>query len=259
MTLSCCVWAFSGPEAEILTQVAELGFRWIDIQPHMLTTKTTRAKAAALGLQIACVGASFGMPDGTALDSLEPARTAQALDYVQQALAHSADLGATAVYVVPGIDDDPVRLARFAESLATAADQAAALGLKLCVEHFPGRALPTAAGTLEFLSKINHPNLYLLFDIGHILISGEDPVAVIKSAGSRLGYVHLDDNDGQGDLHWSLLEGVLTQATLRQTFTALTDIGYAGTISLELNPALPDPAVALKQSRQVVLDLKNFS
>ena len=42
-------------------------------------------------------------------------------------------------------------------------------------------------------------------------MSGEDPEAVIANAGDRLGYVHLDDNDGLSDLHWSLLEGVMTE------------------------------------------------
>ena len=33
-----------------------------------------------------------------------------------------------------------------------------------------------------------------------------------------LGYVHLDDNDGINDLHWSLLEGVMTDESLRRDF-----------------------------------------
>ena len=135
------------------------------------------------------------------------------------------------------------------------AARAQVLGLKFCVEHFPGLALPTVAATLEFLRQVDHPNLYLLFDLGHAQISGEDPVAAIESAGSRLGYVHLDDNDGRGDHHLSLLDGVLTQTSLRQTFKALGDVGYGGAVSLELNAELPDPLGALRRSRECVLRL----
>ena len=136
----------------------------------------------------------------------------------------------------------------------TAAERAAANGVRLCVEHFPGTALPSAAATLDFIRAIDHPNLGLLFDIGHVQISGEDPASVIRQAGQRLAYVHLDDNDGQSDLHWALLDGVLTAETLRDTFRALADIGYSGPVSIELSPRLRDPFGALQRSRQLVLN-----
>ena len=85
-------------------------------------------------------------------------------------------------------------------------------------------------------------------------MSGEDPAEVISTAGSRLYYVHLDDNDGHGDLHWALLDGVLTTHTLRDTFRALQDIGYDGAVSLELSPMLDDPYQALERSRKIAID-----
>jgi hydroxypyruvate isomerase len=252
MNLSCCIWALSGPEDEILASLAGIGFRWIDIRSQDLAGQPVRARARALDLTVSCIGASFGLPEGATLDNADPDQAAQALAHVKQALGYGAALGATAAYVVPDIDGSPEALARYAGSVSSAAAEAEALGLKLCIEHFPGRALPTAAATLDFIEAIDHPNLYLLFDIGHIQMSGESPAAVIESAGPRLGYVHLDDNDGQNDLHLSLLDGVLTEATLRQSFAALKAIGYPGAISLELNPNLPNPLQALKQSREVV-------
>jgi len=255
MTLSCCIWALSGSDEEILTDMADLGFTSIDIQPHMLTSGPAQARQQALGLAVSCLGASFGMPSDAALDSPAAAARGQALQHLAQAFSHAAAVGATATYIVPGDDAGQAALARYAQSLAAAADLAAAHNLKLCVEHFPGRALPTAAGTLDFLQQIGHPNLYLLFDIGHVQMSGEDPAETIRQAGSRLGYVHLDDNDGTNDLHWSLLDGVLTRESLQRTLQALTEIDYSGAISLELSPKLPDPLEALRRSREIVLSL----
>lgn len=254
MYLSCCVWAITGPEEKVLEEMAALGFEWLDIQAQMLATPALQKQARNAGLRVSSVGASWQMPDGAALDSPDPAARQTALAHVERTLAHCAGLGGSAVYVIPGKDTSPEALARYGESLAAAADAAVEQGLRVCIEHFPDTALPTASATLDFLAGIGHPGLGLLFDIGHVQISGEDPAAVIRQAGARLGYVHLDDNDGQGDLHWALLDGALTKQTLRETFAALADVGYAGAVSLELSPQLPDPSAALARSREIVLE-----
>jgi sugar phosphate isomerase/epimerase len=259
MNLSCCVWALPGPESQTLPQLARLGFQWIDIQPGMLTTPQARDVAGALGLQVVCIGAAFGMPQDAALDSLDGDSSNKAIGHIKQALQHAALLGATTAYIVPGMDAAPAALKRYAQSVTAAATFAADLGIKFCIEHFPGRALPTASATLEFINQLGHPNLYLLYDSGHIQMAGEEPAVVIKNAGPLLGYVHLDDNDGQGDLHWSLLDGVMTKDSLRQTFAALAEIGYEGAVSLELNPNLPNPLESLRQSRAIVLDVLQSS
>ena len=255
MNLSCCIWALSGPEVEAVTQVAEAGFEQVDLRPLAFQDRASQDWLAASGMRVCCVAATHGTPAGVSLDSADGKTAAAAITHAEASVAHAAQLGAGTVYTVPGGDSGPATMIRYGRVLADMAACAQVLGLKFCVEHFPGLALPTVAATLEFLRQVDHPNLYLLFDLGHAQISGEDPVAAIESAGSRLGYVHLDDNDGCGDLHLSLLDGVLTQTSLRQTFKALGDIGYGGAVSLELNAELPDPLGALRRSRECVLRL----
>jgi D-psicose/D-tagatose/L-ribulose 3-epimerase len=252
MHFSCCIWALTGPEDENLQKMSELGFGWIDIQPSMLATAESRGLAQKLGLSVSCVGASFGLPDGATLDSPDASARAVALAHMEKSLAHAASLGATSVYVIPGMDGSKAGLQRYGDSVAAAAEIAQRHGLTLGIEHFPGKALDTAAATLEFVRAVGHPNLHLLFDSGHIQMRGEEPVAIIRQAGERLSYVHLDDNDGVGDLHWSLLDGVMTEGSLRDIFAALDDIGYDGAVSLELSPRLADPYAALKASREIV-------
>ena len=127
------------------------------------------------------------------------------------------------------------------------------MGIRVSIEHFPGSPLPTIAAMLAFLRGVGHPNLYLLLDIGHAQMSGEDVPTAIADAGPLLGYVHLDDNDGVGDQHLALYDGVLTAPSLRATFAALNAHGYSGRASLELHPQLPDPLVALQRSRAAAL------
>ena len=253
MKIACCIWALSGIETEVLRQVRDLGFDRIDIQPAHLQALESRLLAQELGLEVSCVGASFGMPDGAGLDQADAGARRAAVDHVRDAIERAAHLGAGTIYVVPGADGTPAGLERYAESLARLAAVAEEAEIKLAVEHFPATALPTAGETLAFLEEINHPNLYLLYDSGHIQISGEDAVAVIEKAGARLGYVHLDDNDGISDLHWSLLDGVMTEESLADTIAALDGIGFQGALSLELNPKLRQIKRALQSSRDILL------
>jgi sugar phosphate isomerase/epimerase len=124
--------------------------------------------------------------------------------------------------------------------------------VRLCVEHIPGRALPTAAGTLAWLERSGHEQLGLLLDIGHSLITREDSAEVVRRAGPRLGYVHFDDNDGVADCHWPLLTGRLTEETLREVGLALREINYRGALCLELNPENPLPVEALRQGKELI-------
>ena len=254
MYLSCCVWALSAPEQDVYADMNALGFRWIDIRPEYLQSSAAQAAARSHSLQVSSVAASYGLPEGASLDSPDELSRNEALSHLHRIARQCKELGGSAVYLVPGADGSKEALARYADSLATAAERAAALGITIGVEHFPGTALPSAAETLAFIEAIDHPNLGLLFDIGHVQISDEDPAGVIRRAGNRLAYVHLDDNDGKGDLHWALLDGILTVGTLRDMFLALKEIDYAGAVSLELSPQLEDPFQALQRSRQIVLE-----
>ncbi len=252
MKIACCVWALGGPEIEMLRQIHDLGFDWIDIQPSQLQTLESRLLAQELGLRVSCLGASFGMPAGAALDAGESDARQAAIAHALRAIDSAAAVHTDTVYVIPGQLPDPAALERYAESVAGLAEAAQDRDIKLAIEHFPGMALPSAGQTLDFIEDIGHSNLYLLYDSGHIQISGEDPASVISSAKDRLAYVHFDDNDGIGDLHWSLLDGVMTEESLLASLGALRSINYAGALSLELSPALPNPAVALSESRDIL-------
>lgn len=255
MKLSCCVWAVSGEDSVVAEKMRSLGFDWIDIRPFDLRSADSKRMIDEKRLRVSCIGASFGLPEGATIDAVAKGDAGRSLDHISGAIAHGNAMGASIAYVVPEMDGSKEGLARYSEVLVAAADQAQKLGMKLCIEHFPEKALPTARGTLEYIRGLGHPNVFLLMDTGHLQISGEDPVATIKDAGDTLGYVHLDDNDGEGDLHLALLDGVLKREVLSDTLAALGNVGYTGAVSLELNPGLPDPIAALRRSREIVLDV----
>lgn len=253
MKLACCVWALASPEDDLLRQIRELGFAWIDIQPGHLRRSARRQLAAELGLQVSCLGASFDMPAGCTLDHENNHVRRRAIAHVAEAIDHASNLGAETVYVIPGNDHGQAALRRYADALAELADYAGARNIKMAVEHFPGTALHSAEATLAFLKDLDQPNAHLLYDSGHIQMTNENPTEVIEGAGDRLAYAHFDDNDGEGDLHLALLDGVMTEATLLETIRALRRINYRGAVSLELHPELADPVNALARSRDILL------
>ena len=254
--ISCCIWAFEGPVTETLVRLAEIGLASIDVRPSTLRGAEARALERNLGLEVGCIALSHEMPPGAALDSVEAGPVEAAMAHLLGGLDQAANLGASHAYVVPDAPLDGDSLERYAAALPGLADYARAAGARLCVEHFPGTALPTAAATLRFLEDLDHDNLYLLFDIGHAQMSGEPPAGVLSEAGPRLGYVHLDDNDGAGDLHLALTDGVQSRDSLAAFFETLRRIGYDGPVSLEMSPNLPDVPDAVRRSFDLVAGLR---
>jgi sugar phosphate isomerase/epimerase len=250
--LAAFATSLPGDFAAVLGQIAALGFSHVDLVAEVDRPAEQRDELADSGLRVSCLSLGRQLPLDHSLDASDVGVRRAALALLQRQVADAAQLGATTAYLVPGLDGSATALTCFAEGCALLADYAAARKVRLCIEHVPGRALPTAAATLHWLQQIGHPHLGLLLDVGHCLISGEDAADIVRRGGQRLGYVHLDDNDGIGDLHWPLLTGCLTQQHLADVMMALREIRYQGALALELNLSNSDPAEALRNGKRIV-------
>ncbi len=233
-------------------QAAALGFTHVDVIALADRPAEHLEVLAEAGVLVACASVGRGLPDGCTLDAAAPETRRTALELCKRQLADAARLGATHAYVVPGKDGDRDALVRFADACRLLADFAGQRMVRLCIEAIPGRALATASATLDWLNEVGHPHLALLLDVGHCLISRENPAEMIRRAGPRLGWVHFDDNDGAGDLHWPLLSGRLTEAALAETLAALHAARYGGALTLELNAGNPDPVEALRAGKALL-------
>ena len=251
MKVSCCIWGLPLPEADTVQRLSQMGFDGLDVRPSTLEVGARR-DPTAMPLPVNCLAASFGLPEEAGLDQQDGLARTGAVAYTVRAIQEAAQLGARAVYLVPGTDASAAALRRYAAVLGPLSQRAQDHSMSLSLEHFPGLALPTVEATRAFVDEVDHPNLKVLVDIGHAQIEGITPAAAIEIAGDRLGYVHLNDNDGEGDLHLALLDGVLTQERLVDALQAIDRVGYDGPVSLELHPELTDPAVGLEKSLQIV-------
>jgi sugar phosphate isomerase/epimerase len=236
---------------DAVCQTTQLGLTHIDVAAQIERPLAHLEALADSGALVQCAVLGRDLPPGHGLEIADVTVRRKTLDLLKQQLTDAAQLGANCTYIIPGSDPSATALAYFAEGCALLAEYAAQRMLRLCVEPIPGRALATAGATLAWLESLAHPNLYLLLDVGHCLISGEDVGACVRRAGSRLGYVHLDDNDGTNDLHWPLLMGQLTQRDLEELANALREIGYRRGLALELKPGHEDATAALNASKEI--------
>jgi sugar phosphate isomerase/epimerase len=251
---SACIWDYPAPMKDALKQIKETAFHYIDIEPNTLEPEEALSAYKELGLEVSCVALDHKLPSGCSLDGKNQASMRKAIAHMKAALQKCQALEAKAAYLGPC--SDPRQLQAFGAALNELAEAAAEKNIKLCVEHVWKRALPTAKEVVSFLKKLNHRNLYLLLDIGHSLMAGEKPSAAALEAGDRLGYIQMNDNDGKNDKHWPLLDGVLTLDELAKTMDALKQVGYEGTIGLELSSKIPSLISGFSRNRNLILRLQ---
>src|SRR5262249_51313411 len=158
-------------------QAADLGFTHIDAIARIDRPHEDLEVLAESGLLVSCTALGHGLPDGHMLDAPSVATRQATLEAMRRQVTDTARLGATHAYVTPGHWTDTRTY--FAESCCLLADYAAQCRVRLCVEPIPGRALPSAAAVLNWLTHVHHDQLGLLLDVGHSLISGEDPAQVV--------------------------------------------------------------------------------
>jgi len=245
---SACIWVFNIDIDAALKQIQETAFHYIDVRPETLQSAEPLKH---FGLKVSCVELEPGV---SSLDGKGPAESKKALDHLKQNIEKARLVEARAAYVRSC--SSARHLQGFASGITELAGYAAERGVRLCVEHVPGTALPTAKEALSFVQRVNHPNLYLLLDVGHTLLSKEKPWDIIAAAGDRLGYVQMSDNDGKKDRHWALLDGRLTAEDLTRTLEALTQVGYQGTLGLQLSRKLRVLASEFSRNRNLLLRLQ---
>ncbi|WMJ79402.1 myo-inosose-2 dehydratase [Clostridium sp. MB40-C1] len=82
---------------------------------------------------------------------------------------------------------------RLAEGLNKLGELAKEKGMKVVYHHHMGTVVQTTEEIDKFM-EMTDPNLvYLLFDTGHLVFSGEDHLAVLKKYVNRIKHVHLKD------------------------------------------------------------------
>jgi inosose dehydratase len=144
--------------------------------------------------------------------------------------------------------------AAYGKKLTALAEKMAAFGVRMAFHHHMGTIVETD-GEVDRLMASTGPAVGLLYDTGHSLFSGGDPVALVKRHAKRIVHVHCKDarkdvlataRGTDNSFMQAVLDGVFTvpgdgfidYATILKI---LHDNGYAGWLVAE---AEQDPAKA---------------
>jgi inosose dehydratase len=145
---------------------------------------------------------------------------------------------------------------------------AAERDMAIVFHHHMGTGIQTTA-EIDKLMELTDPNLVsLLFDTGHLVFSGEDPLPVLKKHLPRIKHVHLKDirpevvaRVKEGDL--SFLQAVKAGAftvpgdgsiEFDEVFTTLAASDYTGwfVVEAEQDPALANPLEYAMKARRYI-------
>lgn len=123
------------------------------------------------------------------------------------------------------------------ELAAQAAGYGITLGVEVC-NRYETNVVNTAADALRLIDDIGADNVVLHLDSYHMNIEERDLAGTIRSAGDRLGYFHIGENDrgylGSGHIDFP---GI---------FRALVETGYRGAVTFEsFSSAVVSPTLSI--------------
>ncbi|MBQ2841879.1 MAG: sugar phosphate isomerase/epimerase [Clostridia bacterium] len=113
-------------------------------------------------------------------------------------------------------------------------------GIKIALENMWGwddnikRIVPNVCSVSEdfnrYVDAVNSENFTACLDLGHCGLVGDDAASMIRDMGSRLGCLHIHDNDNIHDTHTL---PYISEMNWDAILKALADIDYSGNFTYE--------------------------
>lgn len=176
------------------------------------------------------------------LGAPDAAVRASGIDLLKRGIALAADLGIRCIQIPgyfsfyePAGPDGP---ARFEDSLACAAEQAADAGVMLGIENMDGRDVLSLRNALRHVDAVGSPWLQLYPDIGNLSANGLDVADELSAAAGRMIGIHLKDTRPGKYRRVPFGQGTVS---FDDAFRALAETGYRGSFLIEMwNDGNPD-------------------
>ena len=244
----------------------EAGFEGVEIlaYPEELTQerrRETRNTLSRLGLEgmMVATGPPITLGGGRlCLESPDRAVRQRTIQYVKDCVDWANYFDIDNIYLVtPTNRSDVPNIANavesLRESLVESSDYAKSAGVKICIEHSPGKLVDKAVYLNQLIREFKIENFGALIDVGHLNMTKEDPVETVMNT-DKLYHVHFDNNDGKNDVHTPLDVGTIPKTDLVKSIKALKSKKYGGYYSLELLN-LQDPIKTLKENINILREI----
>jgi len=115
--------------------------------------------------------------------------------------------------------------------------------------------VPSTGAALLLVNEIDRPNMGLTLDMGHMLMSGENPAQSIAMAGSKLFGVQLNDGYTRLAAEDGLMFGSIHPNMALEAIYYLQKIGYRGHLYFDTFPQRTDP---VKEAEYNIERVKEF-
>lgn len=197
------------PLAERLARVAQAGFDAIEVQfPYSEQQTQWQQLLARHHLRCVLINAPAGdlMQGGAGLAGA-PGREAEFARALQQACDWAQALNVEAVNILPGrLAADTTQeaaLDTLAGNLALAASRLADIGVRCTFEainrfDMPGFLIDRSHAMLSMQDRVNHPNLWLQYDLYHMARMGSELADELMALWPRIGHIQFADVPGRG-------------------------------------------------------------
>jgi len=266
------------PYTTVLDEIAAAGYAATELGDGFpRNAAVLRAGLAERGLTLTSAWCGLGLFATPPAEDLEHTRRlCDLLAEVGASFVNLADQGTPERRAVAGRADSPEapRLSAsawdaLAKRVCQAAEVAHEFGLQATFHAHVGTWVETRDDLEELLSRTSTELVKLVWDVGHALYGGIDPLDVVRAHPERIAYMHVKDVDG------SVLEDLVRQRSgfeegiRRRVFTelgqgvldvpgllsALREIGYAGWLMVEQDSTWRAPADSARLSRAYLRSL----
>jgi sugar phosphate isomerase/epimerase len=260
-TLACPDWDIE----TIIVKATEFGYDGIEwrggpdghVQPEMPAAKKSLLRQACsdAGLMSVAITAYTSFVSNSAEE--RQANVDELQHYADLATEFGASYVRAFLGELPeGTYVDSSIYEKISDCLNAASEHAESIGVKIAVEPHDDFVLSSTIAPI--LSRVQHPALRVIWDIGNAFAAGEGPTEGFELLKDRLAYIQVKDGKGRSP-NWQLCLLGEGDIPLNQAFQLLLSHDYQGAFSVEWeyawHPELDPPEIALPAALRTVQQL----
>jgi inosose dehydratase len=263
--ISCHLITWRDDLATGMREAAGLGFHACETFTHTALAHADdpaafREMLAGNGLRLSALyaGARFSDPD----------RADETVAEIERIATFLSAIGVDRIVFGPGGPrtgpTTPEQLRQACQTIEEAARRTAALGVRACVHPHLGTEIQDRAEIDAVMAGTDPELVGFCPDTAHLTGAGMDPVDLIRTYGSRIGYVHLKDIGDDAPVGPDLSAGGTEAMTFfcelgrgsvdfPAVLAALREVGYGGWLTVEIDSTRTTPLDSLTVCRDYLV------